>query len=142
MAIRKASATWEGNLKDGKGTLKVGSGAFEGPFTFISRFENSGDTNPEELLGAAEAGCFSMALAHGLSQAGHTPKSVRTEAKVNLALVEGGFKITTIELSTEAEVPGLDNSAFQEFAENTRKTCIVSRALTGVEILLEAKLVG
>jgi osmotically inducible protein OsmC len=142
MAIRKASATWEGNLKDGKGTLKVGSGAFEGPFTFISRFESSGDTNPEELLGAAEAGCFSMALAHGLSQAGHTPNSVRTEAKVNLALVEGGFKITTIELSTEAEVPGLDNSTFQEFAENTRKTCIVSRALTGVEILLEAKLVG
>ncbi|MEI7554465.1 OsmC family protein [Candidatus Chlorohelix sp.] len=142
MAIRKASATWEGNLKDGKGTLKVGSGAFEGPFTFISRFESSGDTNPEELLGAAEAGCYSMALAHGLSQAGHTPKSVRTEAKVNLALVEGGFKITTIELTTEAEVPGLDNSTFQEFAENTRKTCIVSRALAGVEILLEAKLVG
>jgi osmotically inducible protein OsmC len=142
MAVRSAAANWQGNLKEGKGSMKLGSGAFEGPFSFLSRFENGGGTNPEELLGAAEAGCFTMALAHGLSQAGHTVRNVSTDAKVHLEMAEGGMKITTIELSTEADVPGLDDSTFQEFAENTRKSCIVSRALAGVEIKLNAKLVG
>jgi osmotically inducible protein OsmC len=94
MATRTSSATWEGNLKEGKGTMKVGRGAYEGPFSFASRFENGAGTNPEELIGAAEAGCFSMALSANLSKAGHQPKSVHTIAKVNLEMIGGGPKIT------------------------------------------------
>ncbi len=142
MPVRGAKAVWEGSLKEGKGSMKLGSGAFEGPFSFISRFEDGAGTNPEELLGAAEAGCFSMALAAGLGRAGFNPTRVQTEAKVHMGMVEGGFSITSIELETEAEVPGLEDKTFQEHAETTKKTCIVSRALAGVEIRLTAKLVG
>ena len=138
MTIRTGSAVWEGTLKDGKGTMKLGSGAFEGPFSFLSRFENGKGTNPEELIGAAEAGCFSMALSFNLERAGHPAKSVSTTATVKLEPGEGGFKITSIDLKTEADVPGIDKSKFREQAELTKKNCSVSVALAGTQINLEA----
>src|SRR4030088_703844 len=107
MADRKGSAVWEGNLKEGKGTMKLGSGAYEGPYSFSSRFENGTGTNPEELIGAAEAGCFSMALSANLEKAGHPAKRISTTASVKLEIVGGGPKITTIDLKTEAAVPGI-----------------------------------
>src|SRR6202035_250590 len=106
MATRTGSAIWEGTLKQGKGTMKLGSGAFEGPYSFSSRFENGAGTNPEELIGAAEAGCFSMALASNLEKAGHPPTRISTTAKVTIESVGGGPKITTIDLDVQAEVPG------------------------------------
>jgi osmotically inducible protein OsmC len=136
-----ASAVWEGTLKEGKGTMKLGSGAFEGAYSFKSRFENGAGTNPEELIGAAEAGCFSMALALNLEKAGHRSKRISTTAKVTLAASDGGFKITTIELQTKADVPGIGDKKFQEQAELTRKTCPVSVALAGTEIKVNAALV-
>ena len=142
MPARKSSAVWEGTLKEGQGTMKVGSGAYEGPYSFLSRFESGSGTNPEELIGAAEAGCFSMALASNITKAGHTPKRVSTTANVKLEMLEGGPKITTIELETEADVPGMDNQAFQEQAEKTKTTCPVSVALAGTEIKLTAKLIS
>ena len=135
------SAVWEGTLKEGKGTMRLGSGAFEGAYSFKSRFENGTGTNPEELIGAAEAGCFSMALALNLEKAGHPPKCVRTTAKVTLKASDGGFKITTIELQTKADVPGIDATKFQEQAVLTKKTCPVSVALAGPQINLKAKLI-
>lgn len=138
--MAKGSAVWEGTLKEGKGNMKLGSGAFEGAYSFKSRFENGGGTNPEELIGAAEAGCFSMALASNLSKAGHDPKRISTSANVKLEMLDGGPKITVIELHTEAEVPGIDDAKFQEQAEKTKKTCPVSVALSGTEIKLTAKL--
>src|SRR5205085_1259259 len=132
MATRTSSATWEGNLKEGKGTMKVGRGAYEGPFSFASRFENGAGTNPEELIGAAEAGCFSMALSANLSKAGHQPKSVHTIAKVNLEMIGGGPKITSIDLDCEGEVPAIDDAKFKELAEQTKKTCPVSLAPLGM----------
>ncbi|PYI93813.1 MAG: peroxiredoxin [Verrucomicrobia bacterium] len=140
MATRTGSAIWEGTLKEGKGRMKLGSGAYEGPYSFSSRFENGAGTNPEELIGAAEAGCFSMALSANLSKAGHPPKRINTNAKVSLGQVGGGFKITSIDLDTEAEVPGIDQAKFSELAEQTKKTCPVSVALAGTEIKLNAKL--
>jgi len=140
MTTRTSSAVWEGNLKEGKGTMKVGRNAYEGPFSFASRFENGTGTNPEELIGAAEAGCFSMALSNGLTKAGHNPKRVSTTAKVNLEMVGGGPKITSIELDTEGEVPGIDEAKFKEIAEQTKKACPVSVALSGTEIKLNARL--
>ena len=140
MPARKSSAVWEGTLKEGKGTMKVGSGAYEGPYSFASRFEEGSGTNPEELIGAALAGCFSMALASNLTKAGHTPKRISTTANVKLETVDGGPKITTIELTTDAEVPGLDDKTFQEQGEATKKGCPVSKALTGTEIKLTATL--
>jgi lipoyl-dependent peroxiredoxin len=140
MATRTSSAVWEGNLKEGKGTMKVGRNAYEGPFSFASRFENGTGTNPEELIGAAEAGCFSMALSNGLTKAGHTPKRISTTAKVNLEMIGGGPKITSIELDTEGEVPGIDEAKFKEIAEETKKACPVSVALSGTEIKLNARL--
>lgn len=136
------SAVWEGTLKEGKGTMKLGSGAFEGAYSFKSRFENGTGTNPEELLGAAEAGCFSMALALNLEKAGHPAKRISTTAKVTLAASGGGFKITAIELQTKANVPGIDDKKFQEQAKLTKKTCPVSVALAGTEIKLDAALVS
>lgn len=136
------SAVWEGTLKERKGTMKLGSGAFEGAYSFKSRFENGTGTNPEELIGAAEAGCFSMALSLNLEKAGHPAKRISTTAKVTLEASGGGFKITTIELQTRADVPGIDNKKFQEQAELTMKTCPVSVALAGPEIKLNAELVG
>lgn len=122
--------------------MKLGSGAFEGAYSFKSRFENGTGTNPEELIGAAEAGCFSMALSLNLEKAGHPAKRISTTAKVTLEASGGGFKITTIELQTRADVPGIDNKKFQEQAELTMKTCPVSVALAGPEIKLNAELVG
>ena len=142
MPARKGTAIWEGTLKEGKGSMKLGSGAYEGPFSFHSRFEEGTGTNPEELIGAALAGCFSMALSANLEKAGHPGKSVRTTANVKLEMVDGAPKITTIELETDAEVPGMDEAAFQEQAEKTKVGCPVSKALTGTEIKLNAKLVS
>jgi osmotically inducible protein OsmC len=141
MATRSSSAEWRGNLKDGSGKMRLGSGAYEGAFSFASRFENGTGTNPEELIAAAHAGCFSMALSHGLAQAGHAPKRVATTARVHLEKVEGGFGITRIELDTEAEVPGIDEATFRQQAETAKKNCPVSKVLAGAEITLKARLV-
>src|SRR5947199_8045661 len=121
MAKRTASAVWEGTLREGGGTVKLGSGTFEGKYSFASRFENGTGTNPEELIGAAHAGCFSMALAAALTKAGHNPTRISTTAQVSLEKVGDGVKITTIELNTEAEVPGIDEKTFLESAETAKK---------------------
>jgi osmotically inducible protein OsmC len=142
MITRKSSAVWEGTLKGGNGKMKLGSGAFEGQYSFGSRFENGTGTNPEELIGAAEAGCYSMALSANLEKAGHPAKRISTTANVNLDRGESGFKIMSIELNTEAEVPGMDDAKFQEQAELTKKTCPVSVALSATEIKLSAKLIS
>jgi osmotically inducible protein OsmC len=139
MAVRKANAVWEGSLKEGSGTMKFGS--FEGPFTWSSRFENGQGTNPEELLGAAHAGCFSMSFSSNLGKAGFTPTRIQTRANVTLEQVEGKSRITKIHLETEGQVPGIDNAKFQEVANIAKEGCPVSAALTGVEITMEAKLV-
>lgn len=140
MPKRTASAVWEGTLREGNGRVKLGSGAFEGQYSFGSRFEEGTGTNPEELIGAAHAGCFSMALAAGLTKAGHKPTRISTDANVSLEKVGEGFKITTIELTTEGEVSGIDEATFLEFAETAKKNCPVSQALAGTEITLNAKL--
>jgi len=143
MATRNATATWQGNLKEGEGTMALGSGVWEGPFTFRSRFEpeESGGTNPEELIGAAEAGCFTMALSAALSDAGHVPESVETQAKVHIRQVDGNPTITQIDLVTRGRVPGLDEDTFKQTAEQMREQCIISRALRGVEnVTLDATL--
>ncbi len=139
---RKAEATWQGDLKSGKGTLAVGSKAFSGPFSFISRFEGSGDTNPEELLGAAHAGCFSMALSNSLAMAGHVVTSVTTTAVVSANKTDAGFAVTGIALITRGVVPGLSAEQFQKVAEETKTGCIISRALAAVPMTLDAQLVG
>jgi len=140
MATRTASAVWDGTLKQGKGSMKLGSGAFEGNYSFSSRFEEGKGTNPEELIGAAEAGCYSMALSANLEKAGHPAKRISTAATVKLEMIGGGPKITSIDLKTDAEVPGLDQGKFQEIAEQTKKTCPVSVALSGTQINLNATL--
>lgn len=142
MPTRLGTATWEGTLKQGKGSMKLGSGAYEGPFSFSSRFENATGTNPEELIGAALAGCFSMALSANLEKAGHPATRVNTTAHVKLEMLPDGPKITTIELENESAVPGIDARAFQEQAEATKKGCPVSKALTGTNITLRATLKG
>jgi osmotically inducible protein OsmC len=142
MPVRNSSAVWEGTLKDGKGRMKLGSGVFEGEYSFASRFQDGKGTNPEELIGAAHAGCFSMALAHGLAQAGYSSKRISTTARVNLAKVGEGFKITSIELNTEAEVPGIEKQKFLEHADDAKKNCPVSQVLAGTEIKLQAKLIS
>ena len=141
MPKRTASAVWEGTIKEGKGRVSLGSGAFEGQYSFASRFEEGVGTNPEELIGAAHAGCFSMALSGGLTRAGFTPMRISTAASVSLGKVGEGFKITKIELDTEAEVPGIEEAAFLELAEAAKKNCPVSQALAGTEITLNARLV-
>jgi len=141
MAVQTASAEWNGSLKEGAGRMKVGSGAVDGPYTFVSRFETGPGTNPEELIGAAHAGCFSMALAAGLGRAGHSPTSIKTNAKVHLGATDAGPTITGIDLEVEGVVPGIDAAQFQEFAEGAKKNCVVSRALAGVQnITLQATL--
>jgi osmotically inducible protein OsmC len=137
MPIRTSSAEWKGTLKEGSGTMKLGSGAFEGPFSFSSRFESGKGTNPEELIGAAHAGCFSMFLAALLTDAGFPPTIVRTTATVHL---DAGPTITKIELATEAAVPRLDQKAFLAHAEAAKKNCPVSKALAGPQVTLSAKL--
>jgi osmotically inducible protein OsmC len=140
MATRTGSAVWEGTLKQGKGTMKLGSGAFEGPYSFASRFEEGKGTNPEELIGAAEAGCYTMALSANLEKAGHPAKRVSTTATVKLEPSDARFKITSIDLRTEGDVPGIDEAKFKEQAELTKTTCPVSVALAGTQINLQAKL--
>ena len=140
MPVRKASAVWEGPILDGRGTMKFGGGAFEGRYSFLSRFDSAPGTNPEELIGAAHAGCFSMALSGLLGQKGHPPKRIETEADVTIVKVGEGFKITDIALKTVAEVPGIEEAEFLELAETAKKTCPVSQALTGVKIALDASL--
>lgn len=137
MAIRDSSATWAGSLVDGKGRMRLGSGAFEGEFSRASRFEDGAGTNPEELIGAAHAGCFSMYLAAILTKAGHTPTEINTTARVHLG---DGPKITLIELSTTGRVPGISESAFIDFAEQAKTGCPVSQALAAVETRLTARL--
>ena len=138
MAIRSSSAEWKGTLKQGGGTMKLGSGAWEGPFTFASRFESGRGTNPEELVGAAHAGCYSMFLSALLTDAGFTPSRISTTAAVHLG---DGPAISLIELSTEAVVPNLTEAEFQKHAEAAKKGCPVSKALAGPKITLAAKLV-
>ena len=142
MATSTAEAVWEGGLKDGKGTMKLGSGAFNGAYSFRTRFEGTPGTNPEELIGAAHAGCFSMALSAGLGKSGFTPTRIKTSAKVHLEKVGEGFKITRIELSSEAAVPNIDEQTFKEHAEGAKKGCPVSQALAGAQIELDARLVS
>jgi osmotically inducible protein OsmC len=140
MAVRKSEATWRGTLKEGSGTMKLASGLYEGPFTYSSRFEESAGTNPEELIGAAHAGCFSMFLSALLSNNGFTPTRIHTTATVHLT---AGPTISKIELNSEAEVPGIDAAKFDEFANQAKANCPVSKALAAVpEVTLNAKLVG
>ncbi len=139
---RKAEARWSGDLKSGKGSVKLGSGAFEGPYSFVSRFESGTGTNPEELLGAAHAGCFTMALSHALATAGHTPTSVTTTATVHLMKTGTAFGITGIDLVTRGQVPGVSAAEFQRLAEDAKVNCIISRALAAVPMTLDARLVS
>ncbi len=141
MPVRSAEARWEGNLKKGKGSVKLGSGVFEGKYSFGSRFEKDPGTNPEELIGAAHAGCFSMALSMILEQAGYTADSIHTSARVSIDKSGDGFKITSIALETEGKIPGIDENTFKEKAEMAKKGCPVSVALSSVAITLQAKLV-
>ncbi|HEV7898784.1 MAG TPA: OsmC family protein [Planosporangium sp.] len=141
MPTRTSSARWQGTLKDGAGTMALGSGAFQGPFSFRSRFEEGQGTNPEELIAAAHAGCFSMAFSNILSQAGHVPTSVDTKASVHLEKTDAGFGITRIDLVTRGEVPGIDADEFQKLAEQAKDNCPVSKALSAVDITLDATLV-
>jgi len=141
MATRTSEARWEGNLRDGRGTVKLGSGMLEGPYSFASRFESGQGTNPEELIGAAHAGCFSMAFSAGLSRASYSPVSIHTTASVTVEAVADGHQITQINLETEAEVPGIDNETFLRLAQAAKEGCPVSKALAAVpKITLNAKL--
>lgn len=142
MPVRKAEAVWEGDLPNGSGTMKMASGAYEGPYSFSSRFQEGSGTNPEELLAAAHAGCFSMAFSKGLTDAGHIPNRVHTTARVHLEKGESGFSVTRIELATEASVPGMEEGVFQKTAEAAKNNCPVSRLFKGAEISVNAKLVN
>jgi lipoyl-dependent peroxiredoxin len=142
MPVRSAKAQWEGNLTEGRGTMALSGGAYEGPYSFSSRFEEGKGTNPEELIAAAHAGCFSMAFSNQLAKAGFTPKRVSTTANVHLVKGEAGFSIPAIDLVTEAEVPGIDNTKFQELANAAKTGCPISKLLAAAEIKLDAKLVG
>jgi len=143
MTTRTSSARWQGDLKSGNGSLSLGSGAFEGQYNFSSRFEEGVGTNPEELIAAAHAACFSMALSNALATAGFTPESVTTNATVRLGRVDGNPTITRIDLVTTGNVPNIDESEFLKFAEAAKSGCIISRALGGVgEITLDATVVS
>lgn len=141
MTQRTANATWNGDLMGGNGEMALGSGAYRGQYSFQSRFENGTGTNPEELVAAAHAGCFSMALAHSLASAGFKPDRVETKAVVHLAKAGDGFEIPRIELDVEANVPDIDEATFRDHAEKTKVGCPVSKALAGPEITLNARLV-
>jgi len=140
MPVRKASAVWNGGLRDGQGSMKFQSGAYEGKYSFASRFEEAGGTNPEELIAAAHAGCFSMALSAALGKAGFQPQRIATDASVKLEKVGEGFGITQINLTTVASVPGIDDARFREIAESAKENCPVSKALKAVDITLDARL--
>ena len=139
MTIRNAEAIWTGTLKEGSGSLSLGSGVYQGPYTWASRFDTGPGTNPEELIGAAHAGCYAMFLSALLTKAGFTPTRIHASAAVHL---EAGPTITKIELNVEAEVPGLDQAGFDEHALAAKANCPVSKALASVEIVLNAKLVA
>lgn len=143
MATRDGSAEWRGDLKTGSGTVSVASGLFsDGNYSFSSRFEEGAGTNPEELIAAAHAGCFSMALSNILAGDGHAPDSVRTTAKVHLRMIDGNPTIARIDLIAEGRVPGIDQNQFGDYAEQAKAGCPVSRALAGVgEITLDARLI-
>ncbi len=141
MAVRTADAEWSGTLKDGSGSMELGSGAFKGPFSFKSRMEEGTGTNPEELIGAAHAGCFSMQFSAMLEHAGFTPDKIHTAAQVFFGPEGGGFAISKIALTVEGTVPGIDDAKFQELAAGAKASCPVSKALAGTEITLDAKLV-
>ncbi len=140
MPTRTAEAEWRGNLTEGAGKVKLGSGAFEGSYDWRSRAADGAGTNPEELIGAAHAGCFSMALSAQLTQAGTPPTRIHTTARVRLDKVEQGFAITQIELETEADVPGIDAATFEAQAQTAKANCPVSKALAGTQIHLKAML--
>jgi lipoyl-dependent peroxiredoxin len=142
MPERSSEAVWSGDLKAGHGTIKLGSGALQADYSFSSRFEEGKGTNPEELIAAAHAGCYSMAFANGLSKAGFKPTQVHTTAKVHLTMKDGGFSIPQIDLVTEAKVPGIDEAKFQEQAEDAKKNCPISKLLAAAKITLDAKLVA
>jgi osmotically inducible protein OsmC len=142
MAVRNSEAVWDGSLKEGNGKVKLGSGAFEGSYTWASRFESEKGTNPEELLGAAHAGCFSMSLSSNLGKAGFTPEHIHTTVQVTIEQVEGKNRITKIHIETEAAVPRIKDEQFQEIAEFVRLNCPVSVALSSVPITLTARLLG
>src|ERR671913_1209789 len=137
---RQAIAEWKGDIKGGKGHVKLGSGAYEGDYSFSTRFEDKPGANPEELLGAAHAGCFSMALANTLAGAGHVANSVHTTADVHLGKDDNGFLITRIDLTVVGDVPGVDQATFQEHAEKAKAGCIISRALAATQMTLKASL--
>jgi len=141
MPIRSAQARWEGNLTEGSGTIKTGKGGYQGNYSFKSRFEEGEGTNPEELIAAAHSGCFSMAFSKGLADAGFTPTSVETTAKVHLDKTDAGFGVSRIELETVGDVPGIDNDTFQKIAEGAKENCPISRLLSpGAAISLSATL--
>ncbi|MDR3575777.1 MAG: OsmC family protein [Anaerolineaceae bacterium] len=142
MAIRKSEAEWEGSLKEGHGKMKLASGAFEGAYTWSSRFENGQGTNPEELLGAAHAGCYSMSVSSNLGRAGFTPERIHTTASVTIEPVDGRNKITHIALDMEAKIPGISQEKFMEIAQYAKENCPVSAVLTGVPITLNARLLS
>ena len=137
---RTATAEWKGDLMGGSGTFALGSGAYEGTYSFATRFGEGVGANPEELLGAAHAGCYAMALANSLAKAGHVATSVKTTASVHLGKDDKGFLITRIDLVVDATVPGLDDATFQQHAEDTKTGCIISRALAATEMTLSATL--
>jgi lipoyl-dependent peroxiredoxin len=140
MPTRTSSAQWQGTLKEGSGTMRLGSGAYEGAYSFASRFESGTGTNPEELIAAAHAGCFTMALSNVLGQAGFTPTSLNTTAAVHMDLGPTGFGITKIDLDTVGVVPGLSAEDFVTHATTAKENCPVSKALAAVEITLKARL--
>ena len=143
MATRNGSAEWRGDLQSGSGSLEVGEGVFSGDYSFASRFEEGEGTNPEELIAAAHAACFSMALSSDLAGHGHPVEAVRTTARVHLRQVEGAPTIQRIDLETEGRIEGVDQDHFAEHAEAAKRDCLVSRALAGVpEVELTARLVG
>ena len=141
MIKRTSKAVWQGDLKAGKGKVALGSGAFEGQYSFTSRFEEGKGTNPEELIAAAHAGCFSMALSADLSKAGYTVDEVRTKAVISMDKVDGGFKIISSKLITQAKVPGISEADFLKFAEGAKQNCPVSQALGAIKLELDATLV-
>ena len=140
MTVRTAEAEWTGSLREGRGELALESGAFRGPYSFKSRFEDGKDTNPEELLGAAHAGCFTMALTALLAREQLVPTRIHTTARVHIEQSAGGFSIPRIELQTRATVPGIDAGKFAALAADAKQNCPLSKALAGVEITLDAKL--
>lgn len=142
MPIRKAEAIWEGSLREGAGELKVGSGAFQVPYSWGKRFADEPGTNPEELIAAAHAGCFTMAFSAGLGRAGFAPTRLHTAADVSFEKLDEGFRITRIDLMCQGQVPGIDEATFNEMAEDAKENCPISQALKAVEVHLSTRLLG